>query len=380
MSEYSQFAITNNGLDMIAEAEQAKLLTFTRVVLGDGQLSDTDAIQALASLKQEKLSVPIARITKSAEHTGQTTITAHISNDSVETGFYVREIGVMAKVGDGDEKLFSYAYGGNYVDYMPDKNSPVNINKIDITLVTGNAENITAVVDKTVYMTHGEVEEAIEAHNSNTSAHPALSAALTEHNSAETAHKNLLQVTATADKPASMSDKGLWVEIKDGMKSILHRWNKTTKTYDTLHPETDSAQITDWHSGIMASLASKTLGTVVDAITTDSVLGKLIKMLLNASGVKYLIDTNGYVCFGSFFGGLILQWGESERPSGYCAIANLPLSANVIKAIGTGSNNADDANYIKNVLRLAGLDTTSRIAFRTSEKEAPSVFYIAICR
>lgn len=93
------------------------------------------------------------------------------------------------------------------------------------------------------------------------------------------------------------------------LKSIMHHWNKTTNSYDTLHPETESAQITDWHSGIMASLASKTLGTVVDAITTDSVLGKLIKMLLDASGVKYLIDTNGYVCFGSLFGGLIIQWG-----------------------------------------------------------------------
>ena len=93
------------------------------------------------------------------------------------------------------------------------------------------------------------------------------------------------------------------------IKSILHKYNATSKAYDTLHPETESAQVTDWHSGIMASLASKTLGTVVDAITTDSVLGKLIKMLLNASGVKYLIDTNGYVCFGSFFGGLIIQWG-----------------------------------------------------------------------
>ena len=82
------------------------------------------------------------------------------------------------------------------------------------------------------------------------------------------------------------------------LKSIMHHWNKTTNSYDTLHPETESAQITDWHSGIMASLASKTLGTVVDAITTDSVLGKLIKMLLDASGVKYLINTNGYVCFG----------------------------------------------------------------------------------
>nr|DAQ60049.1 MAG TPA: Putative tail fiber protein fold, Tail fiber, receptor [Caudoviricetes sp.] len=93
------------------------------------------------------------------------------------------------------------------------------------------------------------------------------------------------------------------------LKSIMHNWNKTTKSYDTLHPETESAQITDWHSGIMASLASTTLGTVVSAVTTDSVLGKLIKLLLDASGVKYLINTNGYVCFGSLFGGLIIQWG-----------------------------------------------------------------------
>ena len=93
------------------------------------------------------------------------------------------------------------------------------------------------------------------------------------------------------------------------LKSIMHHWNKTTNSYDTLHPETESAQITDWHSGIMASLASTTLGTVVSAVTTDSVLGRLIKLLLDASGVKYLIDTNGYVCFGSLFGGLIIQWG-----------------------------------------------------------------------
>lgn len=92
------------------------------------------------------------------------------------------------------------------------------------------------------------------------------------------------------------------------LKGILHHWNKTNSAYDTIHPETESAQITDWHSGIMSSLASKTLGTVVDAVTTDSVLGKLIKMLLNASGVKYNIADNGYVCLGSFFGGLIIQW------------------------------------------------------------------------
>lgn len=99
------------------------------------------------------------------------------------------------------------------------------------------------------------------------------------------------------------------------LKAILHHYNSTSSDYDTLHPETESAQITDWHSGIMASLASTTLGTVVTAVTTDSVLGKLIKLLLDASGVKYLINTNGYVCFGSLFGGLIIQWGNGS--SGY---------------------------------------------------------------
>ena len=113
------------------------------------------------------------------------------------------------------------------------------------------------------------------------------------------------------------------------LKSILHRWNKENKSYDTLHPETESAQITDWHSGIMASLVSTTLGTVVSSVTTDSVLGKLIKLLLDASGVKYLIDTNGYVCFGSLFGGLIIQWGTagttSHFPNKQCTFA-LPIA------------------------------------------------------
>ncbi len=91
------------------------------------------------------------------------------------------------------------------------------------------------------------------------------------------------------------------------LKSILHRWNSTNKEYDTLHPETESSQITDWHESIIGSLASKVLPTVVSELTTDSVMGKLMKMLLNASGVKYSIDTNGYVCLGSFFGGLIIH-------------------------------------------------------------------------
>ena len=121
------------------------------------------------------------------------------------------------------------------------------------------------------------------------------------------------------------------------LKSILHRWNKDSKSYDTLHPETESAQITDWHSGIMASLVSTTLSTVVSAVTTDSVLGKLIKLLLDASGVKYLIDTNGYVCFGSLFGGFIIQWGHiGIATPGYNSNFQFPITfTNVFAVLST---------------------------------------------
>lgn len=93
------------------------------------------------------------------------------------------------------------------------------------------------------------------------------------------------------------------------LKSILHRWNKDSNSYDTLHPETEVAQITDWSQGIVNTLASTALGSLISTLSSDSLMAKLMKLVLDASGVKYLIDTNGYVCFGSLFGGLIIQWG-----------------------------------------------------------------------
>lgn len=146
------------------------------------------------------------------------------------------------------------------------------------------------------------------------------------------------------------------------IKSILHKYNATSKAYDTLHPETESAQVTDWHSGIISSLASKTLGTVVDAITTDSVLGKLIKMLLNASGVKYLIDTNGYICFGEYFGGLIIQWIVSKDERNTWPIS-FTRCVGVIPSLCVASE--ADESFIKSVYGHRGGIKFSETGFST---------------
>ena len=96
------------------------------------------------------------------------------------------------------------------------------------------------------------------------------------------------------------------------LKGIMHHWNKTKNDYDVIHPETDYKKITDWNEGIVATLASTGLGTLVNTLTSDSLLATMIQKVLTATGVKYNIAQNGYLCFGSLFGGLIIQWGRDN--------------------------------------------------------------------
>lgn len=117
------------------------------------------------------------------------------------------------------------------------------------------------------------------------------------------------------------------------LKSILHHYNKTSASYDTLHPETEVAQITDWSQGIVNTLASTALGSLISTLSSDSLMAKLMKLVLDATGVKYLIDTNGYICFGSLFGGLIIQWIKATEGE----TITLPVSFNKSKFVVLGT-------------------------------------------
>lgn len=152
------------------------------------------------------------------------------------------------------------------------------------------------------------------------------------------------------------------------LKVILHRWNKTTKSYENFHPETEVAQVTDWNNGIVNTLASTALGTLVSTLTSDSLLATMIQKVLTATGVKYSMGQNGYICFGSLFGGLIIQWVKATTDE----VITLPIAFSKIKFVVFGTCATSEWVY-ENVSVLNDSDLSTVTAWSASENQAGNI-------
>ena len=168
MAKYPAVITTMAGTNTIAEANASKqALIFTKIVIGTGDMPAS--IPRATALTDKRLELAITKSVKTGD--GQFMVQGLLSNKNLEAGFYAREIGLMAKAGEnGQEVLFSYTNGGNYVDYIPDKNTPMDSYTFTITTVIGNAENVQAIVsDNGVASVHD-----LEAHNTDPEAHGGL--------------------------------------------------------------------------------------------------------------------------------------------------------------------------------------------------------------
>lgn len=151
MSEYAPVITTVAGNMLITEAIQKKKpLVFTKIGVGDG-LIDSESIELLTGLKHQILESPVTD--KKLHKNGNVDIITTIDNTRVSTGFFARELGVFAKVGDdGEEKLFGYTNAGSHASYTPaDKSLDEKI--ITITFGIGSSVNVQIELNSQMYVT-----------------------------------------------------------------------------------------------------------------------------------------------------------------------------------------------------------------------------------
>ena len=167
MAEYPKALLTNLGLDLLAQAQTGEELIFTKVHLGDGELTGEN-IEELTSLLSDKMQVGLQSIKQT--DTGKVRIRFVFSSEDVVSNFFVREIGLYAKIGEeGEEQLYAYTNAGNLADYLS-KDNVGDETMIDIDVIIGNAANVTAVVSSGIYATVKDLED----HNNDPNAHDGL--------------------------------------------------------------------------------------------------------------------------------------------------------------------------------------------------------------
>lgn len=156
MGAFGGLVLTNDGRNLQLKAQAGAQLNFTRMALGDGNLNGA-SMADLRNLINQKMSL---NITKLKKETNRAVVGAVLSNQSLVTGFYFREIGIFATDPDIGEVLYCYGNAGGNGEYIPAGGGSDIIEKtIDVSTIVGNASTVTATIDQSlVYATKSEFD------------------------------------------------------------------------------------------------------------------------------------------------------------------------------------------------------------------------------
>ena len=147
MALFTKQIKTIKGEALAAKALGGQSMRFTRIVLGDGQLSGQSPAE-LEGLLGEKVSLPVAESYR--EDNSTWTVGAPFDNKDLSIGFYWREVGVYAQDPDEGEILFSYASAQDAPDYIPPLTGGRWEKRIYVSEKVSSAANVTVDASKSV--------------------------------------------------------------------------------------------------------------------------------------------------------------------------------------------------------------------------------------
>lgn len=333
MSNYNKIIPTLAGSNLLVESIKSKKpLIFTRIALGDGTLTESENIENLTALKHPMAQNSVQAI--NSRGNGEIDVVATISNTSVTSGFYARELGVFAKVGDtGTEKLFAYTNAGAQASYTPAGTS-LDEKLITVTFYIGNDVNVQINLNSQLYIT----QAVLDAHNSATNAH-------------QNAFNKKLDVSSNQyTKALAKHNQGLQVTKGDNSQEII---NFITSNYN-----------------------DSDINKVLNLGTLKGLLGE------GAIVASKLDRDNGYVKFAN---GFIIQWGLTwfENQNTYRDVV-LPINCNVLIALATDDlssvTNRGDEFYINWNSGFSNSSNRNSIRFLTNRGNAGNFTWLCIGR
>lgn len=326
MSNYNKIIPTLAGSNLLVESIRSKKpLIFTRIALGDGTLTESESIEGLTALKHPMTQNSVQAI--NSRGNGEIDVVATISNASVTSGFYARELGVFAKVGDtGTEKLFAYTNAGAQASYTP-AGASLDEKLITVTFYIGNDVNVQINLNSQLYIT----QAALDAHNSSANAHQA-------------AFNKKLDISSNQyAKSIAKHNQGLQVTKGDNSQEII---NFITSNYD-----------------------DSDINKVLNLGTLKSLLGQ-------GAIVASKLDANaGFVKFAN---GFTIQWGIGGQDNVIKTEVTFPIRftrlfmANAIDAYWSG---ADTPRYFANSVSESN---NTKAVFVASDRYAASYYWFAL--
>ena len=194
-----QFAgITKKGVELLAEASDGKVFKFTRMEYGDGFheglkniVSDADTIEkwkkglvetletAETKKKVKELFLDVVGLVSKRADIGIyststdsniTTVVGKLLHSSIIQNFNARELGVFAKVDEGEEKLFAYFSAVDFLsgdindtsDFISASELQGQDHRVSVELATGHATDFVIEYNPDVFVTKQELDSEVK--------------------------------------------------------------------------------------------------------------------------------------------------------------------------------------------------------------------------
>ena len=159
---------TTAGKALLTRNIAGEQIRFTTIQMGSGYISGS--IDAMTALVKVEATVSASAKNEDGQYVN---VSAAFTNQSLENGFYWREIGVFAANPSApndrsQDILYCYQNAYDTAEFIPPPSAATIEKGISIPIIVGDTSKVSAILDKTLVLA---TQKDLEDHNNNKDAH-----------------------------------------------------------------------------------------------------------------------------------------------------------------------------------------------------------------